>query len=260
MGGRVTITVDDGVADVRLARPEKFNACDEAMFADLVDAIGRIAAMREVRAVVLSGEGKAFCAGIDLEALAGSAALGDLAARSHGLANLFQQAAWGWRTLPQPVIAAVHGYALGAGFQIMLGADIRIAAPEAELAMMEARWGLVPDMGGMALLRGLVRDDLARELVYTGRRFDAKEGVKLGVITRTDRKPRDNALQLARIIADKSPDAVRAAKRLFAVAADADAAAILAAESAEQQALLASPNHREALLAGREKRAPKFSD
>ena len=260
MGGRVTIAVDDGVADVRLARPEKFNACDEAMFADLVDAIGRIAAMREVRAVVLSGEGKAFCAGIDLEALAGSAALGDLAARSHGLANLFQQAAWGWRTLPQPVIAAVHGYALGAGFQIMLGADMRYAAADTRFSVMEIKWGLVPDLAGTQLMRHLAREDVVRELTYTGRVFNGEEAQKLGFVTKVVADPRAAAFETAKEIAGKSPDAIRAAKRILNDAVAVDAATGLMAESVEQQKLIGSPNQLEAVMSNLQKRAANYRD
>lgn len=260
MSERVTITVEDGVADVRLSRPEKINACDQAMFAGLVGAIDTISAMREVRVVVLSGEGRGFSVGVDLDSLSNNPALLELQPRTHGDANLFQQAAWGWRTLPQPVIAAVHGFAFGAGFQIMLGADIRIAAPDTQMSMMEARWGLAPDVAGIALLRGLVREDLARELTYTARRFTGEEGVKIGVVTRTDPDPRANAMQLARIIAGNSPDAVRAGKRLFNLAGDGDAAAILLAESVEQEVLLRSANHRETVAAAGEKRAPVFKD
>lgn len=257
---RLTIAIADGVADVRLARPDKLNACDGAMFDALCAAIGRIATLGEVRCVVLSGEGRAFCAGLDLESFVAGSALADLMARTHGAANRVQQAAWGWRTLPQPVIAAVHGVAFGAGFQIMLAADIRIAAPQAELAMMEARWGLVPDMGGIALLRDLVRDDVAREIIYTARRFDGEEAARLGIVTRTAADPRADALALARAIAANSPAAIRAAKRLCNLAADTPADAILLAESAEQQALLGSPGHRETIAAARERRAPRFAD
>lgn len=259
MGDRVTMTVADGVADVRLARPEKMNALDPAMFAAIAATIDRLADMREVRAIVLSGEGKAFCAGLDLATMAGGAPA-DLAARAHGDANLFQYVAWGWRTLPQPVIAAIGGPAFGGGLQIALGADIRIAAPDAELAMMEARWGLVADMAGIALLRGLVRDDIARELAYTARKIGAEEAERLGLVTRVADDPLAAALALARTIAGHGPQAVRSAKRLLNLAADADAVTILAAESAEQAALLASADHREAVTAGLQKRAPSFAD
>lgn len=262
MSDRISITLDEGVADVRFTRPEKINALDRTQFEAIVTTIARLESMKGVRCVVLSGEGRGFCGGIDLEALSAGAdaMLGDLMPRTHGDANLFQQAAWGWRTLSVPVIAAVHGFALGGGFQIMLGADIRIAAPDAQLSMMEARWGLVPDMGGFPLLRGLVRDDIAREITYTARRFSGEEAASLGIVTRTAADPLAEALDLARTIAGHSPAAIRAGKRLFNLSADADIARILTAESEEQKALLASAGHAETIAASAQGRKPVFQD
>jgi enoyl-CoA hydratase/carnithine racemase len=257
---RVKITVESGVADVRLARPEKINALDQLMFESIADAIATLDAMPGLRCVVLSGEGRGFCAGVDLNTLESNPALKDLRVRTHGKANLFQQIAWGWRRLPVPVIAAVHGFAFGAGFQMMLGADIRIATPDAQLSMMELRWGLVPDVAGFALLRGLVRDDIAREITFTARKFAGEEGARLGVVTCLAVDPRAQAMALARSIAESSPQAIRAAKRLLNLSVDADTAAILMAESEEQQVLLTSAGHAEALAAGREKRLPVFED
>jgi enoyl-CoA hydratase/carnithine racemase len=260
MSERVTITVESGVADVRLVRPEKINALDQAMFEGIADAIARLEAMPGLRCVVLSGEGRGFCAGIDLNTLETNPALEDIRVRTHGKANLFQQIAWGWRNLPVPVIAAVHGFAFGAGFQMMLGADIRIVAPDTQLSMMELRWGLVPDVAGFALLRGLVRDDIAREITFTARKFSGEEAARLGVVTHVALDPRAEAMLLARSIAESSPQAIRAAKRLLNLSVDAGTAAILRAESDEQRVLLASASHAEALAAGREKRAPIFED
>ncbi len=260
MQDRVVISVQEGVADVRLARPEKINALDSAMFEALAQAIERLAKDRSVRCVVLSGQGRGFCVGVDLETLSTSPALRDLRPRTHGIANIFQQAAWGWRTLPVPVIAAVHGFALGGGLQIMLGADIRIAAPDTKLSVMEARWGLAPDVAGMALLRGLVRDDVARELVFTARVFDGEEAGRLGVVTRVAADPLADAMAMAQVVAAASPAAIKAAKRLLNLSADASDAAILIAESVEQEALLASPGHAETIAASREKRMPVFAD
>ena len=259
MNGRVRYEIADGIADVRLSRPEKLNAFDHAMQDALVETVEALAQRKDVRCVVLSGDGRAFCAGVDLEGL-GTREPGSLLPRWAGPANKPQQAAYGWRTLPQPVIAAVHGYAFGAGFQIMLGADMRIAAPDTQLSIMEARWGLAPDVAGIALLRNLVRDDVARELTYTARRFDAQEGVRLGVITRVAEDPHAEAMALARTIAANSPDAMRAAKRLMNLMADAQTAEILLAESVEQTRLIASENHRETRAAANEQRAPIFRD
>lgn len=259
MADRVRIDLANGVADVTLARPERLNALDDAQFDAIIDAIAQLEAMPGVRCVVLSGEGDGFCAGLDLSMFAGGQ-LPDLMPRTHGIANRVQQIAWGWRTLPMPVIAAVHGVALGAGFQIMMGADIRIAAPDAKLAVLEARWGLVPDVAGIALFRGIVRDDVARELTYTGRTISGEEAARLGVVTRTAHDPHAEAMALARTIAANSPAAMQADKRLFNLALEADEATILLAESREQTVLLAGAEHRETLMAAREKRAPVFRD
>ena len=157
MDQRVTIAVEGGIADVRLNRADKLNALDPAMFEGIEQALAELRAMPGLRAVVLSGEGRAFSAGLDMASMAsgGASAGKTLTDRTHGLANIFQHVAWGWRELPVPVIAAVHGIAFGGGFQIMSGADIRIVHPEARLSIMEMKWGLVPDMAGVALWRTL---------------------------------------------------------------------------------------------------------
>lgn len=264
MNDRVSIEISDGVADVRLNRPDKMNALDPAMFTGIAEAGATLAAAADVRVVVLSGAGRAFCAGLDMGSFTGLASAGggagSLEGRSHGDANLFQHVAWLWRQLPVPVIAAVHGVAFGGGFQIMLGADIRIAAPDTKLSIMEIKWGLVPDMAGIPLTRGLMRDDVLRELTFTGRVFSAADGVGYGCITRVDPEPHAAAMTLAREIAGKSPDAVRGAKRLYNQALEADAAALLRSESREQKALIGSPNQMEAVMANIEKRAPAFRD
>jgi enoyl-CoA hydratase/carnithine racemase len=256
---RVRLHITDAIADVRLDRPAKLNALDPAMFAALSETSAAIAARTDVRAVVLSGSGRAFCAGLDLASLAGDAPAG-LAERTSGIANGFQQAVWGWRELPVPVIAALHGVVFGGGLQIALGADIRIVAPDAKLAVMEARWGLVPDMGGIALLRGLVRDDVARDLTYTARQFSGAEAVTLGIATRVSDDPHGAAMELAARIAASSPRAIRGAKRLFGLSQDAGAAELLLAESREQELLLAGPDLPEILGAQAENRAPRFAD
>lgn len=260
MEQRVTITVADGIADVRLNRADKMNALDPAMFAGLNEAIAKLGGMSGVRVAVLSGEGRAFCAGLDMGSMAGGGSGTDLAARSHGLANAAQHVAWGWRELPMPVIAAVHGVAMGGGFQVLSGADIRIVHPATRMSIRETYWGLVPDMAGVALWRTLARDDVLRELTYTAREFSGAEALGYGFATRLDDDPRAAAMALAREIAGRNPDAVRASKRLYNVAADADAATVLRAESAEQIALMRSPNQVEAVRANMEKRAPVFSD
>src|SRR6476659_1214052 len=221
MQDRVSIDLKDGVADVRLIRADKMNALDNAMFEWIIEAGDKLRAMKGLRSVVLSGEGKAFCAGLDMASFAamksqdGASVTRDLPKRTHGIANRPQQCAWQWRTLPVPVIAAVHGVALGGGFQFMLSADMRYATSDARFSVMEIKWGLVPDLAGTQLMRHLAREDVVRELTYTGRVFNGEEAQQLGFVTRVVDDPRAAALETAREIADKSPDAVRAAKRLL---------------------------------------------
>ncbi|MFS2111572.1 crotonase/enoyl-CoA hydratase family protein [Sphingomonas sp. Sphisp140] len=258
MEERVTVQISEGVADVRLARPDKLNALDPAMFAGIIAAIARLETEAGLRAVVLSGEGRGFCAGLDMASMASAGSGTDLMARTRGLANDFQAVAWGWRTLAVPVIAAVHGVAFGGGLQIASGADIRIAAPGTRLSVMEMKWGIVPDMAGYALWRGNVRDDALRELAYTAREFDAEEGQRLGFVTNIAHDPHAEALALARAIAGRNPQAIRAAKRLANL--EADAAETLLAESREQAALLRTPNQIEAVMANMQKRPPVFND
>ena len=263
MDDRVSVSILEGIADVRLVRADKMNALDIPMFEALVAATERLAGEKGLRAVVLSGEGPAFCAGLDMGRFAamkdGGGEERDLAMRTHGLANFPQAAVWGWRQLPVPVIAAVHGVAFGGGFQLALGADIRVLAADAQMSIMEIKWGLVPDMAGTPILAGLVRDDILRELTYTGRIFSAREALGYGLATKVCDDPRAAAFELAREIAGRSPDAIRAAKRLLNNLS-VDPAAALLAESIEQMKLMGSPNQLEAVRANIERRPPRFAD
>jgi len=266
MEDRITVDLSDGVADVRLVRVDKMNALDDAMFNALVTTGERLKSEKGVRAVVLSGEGRAFCAGLDMGNFGQMAsgprrASGNLETpRTPGGANRAQQAVMAWREIPAPVIAAVHGVAFGGGFQLALGADLRFVAPDARMSVMEIKWGLVPDMAGIVLLRGLLRDDVARELTFSGRIFNGQEALGLGLATRVCADPRSEALAFAREVAAKNPEAIRAGKRLLDLALEADQRAILLAETTEQIALIGSPNQVEAVKANLEKRAPKFVD
>jgi enoyl-CoA hydratase/carnithine racemase len=262
---RVTIEIAEGVAEVTLNRPDKLNALDPAMFEAIIAAGERLSRTADLRAIVLTGAGKGFCAGLDKETFASFAtksapALGDITKRTHGIVNTWQQAAYVWRTLPVPVIAAIHGVALGGGFQIALGADIRYVAPDARLAIMEIKWGIVPDMSGIALMRELARSDVIRELTMTGRIFSGTEALAYGFATSLHADPLAAARSTAKEIAARNPDAVRAIKRLLNAACDSDAAAILLAESTEQAALIGSPNQIEAVRAGMEGRPGRFAD
>jgi enoyl-CoA hydratase/carnithine racemase len=222
-----------------------------------------LAADARLRAVVLSGEGRAFSAGLDFASFLGDAANakpGLLGRSGDGPATRAQQAAYAWTTLPVPVIAAVHGFAYGGGCQIALAADVRLLAPDAKLSVMEIRWGLIPDMTGTQTLRHLVRQDVAKELTFTGRIVEAEEAVRIGLATRIVDEPRTAALALARDIAARSPDAIRAAKRLLNEAYHGDHVEGLRREAREQAALLGSANQGEAVRANFEKRAPRFTD
>jgi len=269
MKDRVSITMlDDGVADVRLIRSDKMNALDPAMFAGIAEAIAQLKETKGLRVVVLSGEGRAFCAGLDLSSLGqpgdgkkqGEGATGSLGSRSHGIANLAQYVAWGWRELPVPVIAAVHGIAFGGGFQIMSGADIRIIHPDTRCAIMEMKWGLVPDMAGFPLWRGNVRDDVIRELTYTNREFKGSEAHAHGFATKLSDTPLEDALWMAKLMAGKHPAAMRGAKVLCNAMADATDAELLALESAEQLKVMRTPNQLEAVMAEMQKRRAVFAE
>lgn len=258
---RVTIAMEGGVADVRLARADKMNALDPAMFDGIIAAIDQLAGMAGLRAVVLSGEGRAFCAGLDMASMASGGSGIDLDHRPWAdAANVVQQVSWGWRTLPVPVIAAAHGVAFGGGFQILSGADVRFAAPGTRLSIMEMKWGIVPDMAGFALWRTTVRDDVLRELTYTAREFSAEAGAALGFVSHVVDDPYAAAMALAREIAARNPAAVHAAKRLANLSAEAGPAEIFKAESEEQRKLMRSPNQVEAVMANMQKRAPVFAD
>ena len=273
MSDRVKIDVADGVAHVRLDRPDKMNALDGAMFAAIAEAGETVKADRSVRAVVLSGEGRAFCSGLDFgsfQAMAegpkgdegdgGGASMGAIGETGDRITHLGQQVAHVWQEVPVPVIAAIHGVALGGGIQIALGADIRIIAPDARMSVLEVKWGLVPDMTGTWMLRRLVGLDVAKELTFTGRMVEGEEAVRIGLATRVAADPLAEAKALAAEIAGKSPDAVRAAKRLLNQSGLVPIEQQFADERREIGALIGSPNQVEAVLAGFEKRDPAFTD
>jgi enoyl-CoA hydratase/carnithine racemase len=267
MEDRIRIQIDaQGVADVCLVRGDKMNALDFAMFDALAAAITRLKSEPGLRAVVLHGEGKAFCAGLDMGRMAAlntgaPGGMRDLTARTHGIANSAQYVGVGWRELPVPVIAAVHGVAFGGGLQVALGADIRLVTADLKMSVMEIKWGLVPDMAGLVLMRGLVRDDLARELTYTGRIVSGEEAVQIGLATRVCADPLAEARALAHALAQRSPSALRAGKRLLNLSgAGASDGELLLAESREQVALMGQANQLEAVRANLEKRAPVFVD
>ncbi len=276
MSERVTITVTDGVADVRLNRPDKLNAIDGAMFVALGKAGATIAADPSVRAVVLSGEGRGFCAGLDLGSFTAmatppadrgsssdpvTAMAGDLTARlPDKITNLAQEAAFVWTDLAVPVVGALHGAVLGGGFQIAMAADIRFVAPDAKLSVLEIRWGLLPDMTGLQMLVRLVGLDVAKELAFTGRMVSGTEAVELGLATHLSDDPHADALALATEIASKNPHAIRGTKALLNAAGTRPLAESFLEESRLMAGLIGSPNQVEAVMAYLEKRPAVFPE
>lgn len=271
MSDRISLDIINGIADVRLNRPEKLNALDQAMFQGIVEAGESLKADPSVRAVVLSGEGRGFCAGLDFgsfQAMAGPPGAGDsdggrtlgiIADTGERITHLAQQSAWVWQELTVPVIAAIHGPALGGGLQVALGADLRIVSPDAKLSVLEVRWGLIPDMTGTAILPTLVGLDVAKDLTFTGRMVSGEEAVRLGLATRLADDPRAAALELAADLATRSPDALREGKRLLNLSGTRSIAEQFHDERITMASLIGSANQVEATTAYFEKRPPSFS-
>jgi enoyl-CoA hydratase/carnithine racemase len=263
---RVTISIEGGIADVRMNRADKRNALDNAMFTSLAAAGDYLTSLSDLRAVVLSGDGASFCAGLDFGSFqamsqGGSSSGGSVnaGAMTDGrITHLAQQVCWVWQEVPVPVISALHGHALGGGMQIALGTDIRIVHPDTQLSVREIHWGLVPDMTGTLILSRLVRPDIAKDLVFSARVFTGAEGFELGVVTRLSKTPHAEAMDLAQEIAGRSPDAVRGAKKLLNLQANAGAAQQFAAEREVIGALIGATNQVEAVMSHFEKRPAKF--
>jgi enoyl-CoA hydratase/carnithine racemase len=262
MSERVQLSIEEHVATVRLSRPEKRNALDAEMFEALIGVGKRIIADNRVRAVVLHGEGKAFCSGLDFGSFLGSPELMRklLSRNEESPANMAQRAGWIWQEVQVPVIAAVHGFAFGGGLQIALGADLRYVAADAELSVMEIKWGLIPDMSITQTLLQLVPLDVAKELTFTGRIISGAEALGLGLATKISVDPLADALETASLIASKSPHAIRAGKALLRDAPGMSRADALKLETALQVTLLGSPNQTEAVQANMMKRKPNFKD
>ena len=266
---RVMLDVADHVATVTLDRPAKHNALDVDMFEGILAAAESIAGAPGVRAVVVQGAGPSFCSGLDIVSImaadpAHAESAGPMAGlvdRARGpVPNWFQRASQAWIGLPMPVIAALHGNVLGGGLQIALGADVRIAAADARLSVMEVKWGLIPDMGITRTLPRLVRIDVAKELTYTGRVVSGDEAARLGLVTRLALDPAAAARRLAAEIASRSPDAVRRAKRLYDDSWTAPASETLALEAELQLQLVGSPNQLAAVTAGLTNEPAEFTD
>jgi len=268
MKDRVSIDLKDGVADVRLIRADKMNALDPAMFEGIIAAGVELAKMKGLRCVVLSGEGKAFCAGLDMASFAamkqdGDAVPGvrDLAARTHGIANRPQQCAWLWRELPVPVIAAVHGVAFGGGFQIALGADMRYAKADTRFSVMEIKWGLVPDLAGTQLIAPSgTRGRGARAHLHRPH-LRRHGGAAAGFRHPAGRRPARRCIRDGQ--GNRRQESGRHARGQAAAQScrrDRRQGRALLAESVEQQKLIGSPNQLEAIMSNLQKRAANYKD
>lgn len=265
MGDRVRVLIADHIAEVALTRADKYNALDPAMFEEITHAGEMLKSNKDVRVVVFYGEGPNFCAGLDLSSFQGT--LSDsqtfvervLTLEDGEIANEFQKPGHVWRELEVPVITALQGVAFGGGCQIALGADMRIAAPDTRLSVMEIKWGLIPDMSITQTLPRLVRMDVAMDLVLTGRIVEAAEALELGLVTRIADDPLAVARDMARQIAERSPDAIRRDKILLTKAWNAGAAEGLRLEAELQAEVLGKPNQVEAVMANLQKRKPIFN-
>jgi len=260
---RVAVVMHESVAEVRMVRGDQHNALDLPMFEALNAAAKAIAAAPKVRAVVICGAGPSFCAGLDLKALDVLCRVEHrhlFLERDDRGANYFQRTVLNWRNLTVPVVAALHGSVFGGGLQLAMGADLRVATPDARLSIMETRWGLVPDMGATVLFQGLVRDDRLRELMLTAAVLDGQAAQTAGLVTHVAADSHARALTIAHGLSEGSPRAVRAAKRLLNAMNAATDAQLLAAETDEQLLLLGGSDQQEAITAHGAHRPPQFEE
>lgn len=256
---RVIVEIDGPIAEVRLNRGAKHNGLDRPMFDGINAAIEQLQGNNAIRAIVLYGDGPSFCAGLDFAGFDGDPTA-ILDRPSGQLANVAQQVSYGWIELPVPVIAAIHGNCFGGGLQIALGADVRFVTPDAKLSVMEAKWGLIPDMGITAALPRLVGIDHALELTYTARIISGEEAERVGLCTHVSDDPLAAARALAQEIAGRSPDAVRMTKRLFREAWHMSPAEGLKLETDLQVQIMGKPNQMAAVVAGMSKQPAEFGD
>ncbi len=262
---RVTLTVENHVGIVKFNRADKMNALDDAQIDAIMNVSVAIQSDARIRAVVLAGEGRAFCAGIDVSTLANAIGndgkFADVVPRLAGkITNRWQEIVWQWRAMQVPVIAAVHGVAYGGGMQIMMGADIRIVEPNTKLSIMEMKWGIIPDMAGSQLFRHTVRDDVLRMLTYTHKVFSGTEALQYGFATQLSDNPLEDAIAMAQEIASKNPTAVVQAKKILNAAPYLSVEDSFMLESEVQEDLIGSPNQLEAVFAGLQRRAGDFEN
>ncbi|WP_445946472.1 crotonase/enoyl-CoA hydratase family protein [Shewanella sp.] len=249
-GGLVTLEKNQGIAYVTLSRPDKYNALNFDMFKAIDKVIKQLQQDKQLRLVILSGAGGNFSSGLDVKSLNKdpSKALNLLFKWLPGNANLAQRVSLGWQRLPVPVIAVIEGICYGGGMQIVLGADIRIASDNAKLSIMEAKWGLVPDMAGLAGLRQLIGKDQALKLTYTAEVIDAEKAFAIGLVTEVSLEPMARAKALAEQIMQTSPDACAAIKLSINRSWTGSLRSLLSRESVSQVRLLLGKNRLIAAL------------
>ncbi|TWE10177.1 enoyl-CoA hydratase/carnithine racemase [Rudaeicoccus suwonensis] len=260
MPSNISVDIADGIADVRLDRPDKLNGLTMQMLTGLAGAAHRLRSDRSLRAVILSGTGDSFCAGLDFKAVSENPRqipMGMIPRPTRGT-NAFQEACWAWRRVPVPVIAAIHGHCYGGGVQIALGADLRVTAPDAKWSVLEGKWGLIPDMTGVRALAELVGIETAKRLTMTAEVISGEEAARLGLVGQVSERPYDDARALAETLTQRSPDALAAAKRLFDTTWNASPRHTFARERWEQIRLLRGANSKIARSAGLKREAPVF--
>lgn len=262
MTERVTVSIENQIATVTLNRPEKYNGLDMPMFEGITAAAKRLRKDRTVRAVILRGEGKAFCSGLDVKTVTANplnfARL--LIKPGRKISNLAQDVGYLWRDVPAPVIAVTHGVCFGGGFQIALGADFRFSTSECEFSIMETKWGLIPDMSLTVTLSELTRIDVAKELTMTGRRFSGTEALELGLVSRVCDDPLAEALAFAEQLKERSPDAIAASKLLLNRAWQASDKAALDWETKLQKKVIGRYNQRVAVARNGEDKNKPYRD
>lgn len=262
MSDHVRIHVDGTLAYVTLTRADKHNGMNLEMLKGVIQAQKQIRKLKGIRAVILRGEGPSFCAGLDFKSVLGQPLKAALAYLQlwWPVRNEFQTWSIGWRSMPVPVIALVHGNCFGAGLQLALGADIRICTPDAQLSMMEAKWGLVPDMGGIALMRELMPLDAAKELTMTGRTLNGNEAKAIGLVTHVSREPLAHALSIIEEMNVRSPDAVGAGKFLLQQAWRRSERMALRLERLWQRRMMGGANQRISVARNQQKKEIPFKE
>jgi enoyl-CoA hydratase/carnithine racemase len=256
---RVLTEIHGPVAYVWLNRPDKLNGVDLELITELIAAAEALKANRDIRAVVLQGKGRSFCAGLDFaSAFRDKKKVARFFFAGPRTVNTFQRVAWVWRELPVPVIAVVHGHCYGAGLQLAAGADFRFTTPDATWSILEAKWGLIPDMSGTVPFSELLPADVVMRLTMTGESFTGERAAELGLATEVSDDPLAAALALVDQIAERSPDSVAATKKLLYANRHGSVRQAFRLERRLQSAMFKAKNTAIARKAGMSKQKPEF--